>query len=179
MNNEQIWHEYRLKLLRFIRHHIHHPEDAEDILQNVLIKSLQKLDQLQSEENLQAWLIQIARNAIADHYRNKPKGDDTYIIESLAFPEPNIFQELANCLEPLINSLPDKYAKALTYCDLNGSKQADFAEQNQISHSAAKSQVQRGRALLAQKFQACCEFELNQHQKLTDFRPKTSACEEC
>ena len=44
-------------------------EEAEDILQNGLLKAVQRAGELQDDAKLTAWFYQLLRNAIVDHYR--------------------------------------------------------------------------------------------------------------
>ena len=68
---EQIWEVYRAKLLHFVKGRVKDPDTAEDILQDVFVKTIEKIDTLQSKEKLQSWLFQITRNSIVDHYRSR------------------------------------------------------------------------------------------------------------
>ena len=45
--------------------------EAEDILQNGLLKAVQRAGELQDDAKLTAWFYQLLRNAIVDHYRTK------------------------------------------------------------------------------------------------------------
>lgn len=181
MNSEKIWQDYRHRLLAFIRSHLRHPQDAEDILQEVFVKTLQNLHQLDKPENLQAWLYQITRNTIADHYRQLKPTEPPFDFEQIEAPEvdSDLYQQLSDCIQPFVGELPEKYAKAIKACDLEGRKQKDYALDNDLSHSAVKSQVQRGRELLTKKLQACCEFEINHRNELMDYRSKSKTCTQC
>ena len=52
-------------------------------------------------------------------------------------------QELARCLRPLIDQLPDKYRQAVTLVDLDGHTQVATARELGLSLSGTKSRVQR------------------------------------
>ena len=43
--------------------------EAEDILQNGLLKAVQRAGELQDDAKLTAWFYQLLRNAVVDHYR--------------------------------------------------------------------------------------------------------------
>ncbi len=73
-NVETIWKEYHHKLFGFIRKRVNDKFIAEDILQDVFIKILNKIDTLREDSKIQNWLYQLTRNAIIDYYRvNKIK----------------------------------------------------------------------------------------------------------
>ncbi len=96
-----------------------------------------------------------------DHYRRHP--DWAPLDQEPPAPEADqaeiAHQELAQCLRPLINELPEKYGLPLTLADLEGKSQQQVAEQLGLSLSGAKSRVQRGREKLRQKILACCALE--------------------
>ena len=45
------------------------PQDAEDLLQEVFLRIHRKSEALKQVDRLPAWLFQITRNALIDHYR--------------------------------------------------------------------------------------------------------------
>jgi RNA polymerase sigma factor (sigma-70 family) len=61
----------RRNLLRYIRSRISSSEDAEDILQDVLLQAVRSLSVTEPIDNLLAWLYTAARNRIIDWYRRK------------------------------------------------------------------------------------------------------------
>ena len=68
-STEVIWEECSLHLRRFILGRVHLEQDAEDVLQDVFVKIHNNLHSLKDEDKLEAWIFQIARNAIVDYYR--------------------------------------------------------------------------------------------------------------
>jgi RNA polymerase sigma factor (sigma-70 family) len=61
---------YGRRLGHFIRGRVNSPEDAEDILQDVWYQ-LSRLGDLETVENINAWLFRVARNRITDRYRER------------------------------------------------------------------------------------------------------------
>lgn len=166
MNNhniEQTWGDYRHLLYGFIRKRVPDDNSAEDIVQDVLITAVQQFDTLKEADKLRAWLYRITRNKIADYYRaQRPQ---TALDESLISPEQeddNALNELAGCIRPLINQLPDTYREAVCLSEIEGETQQHVAHQLGISLSGAKSRIQRGRKLLKQLLLQCCHVEMNQ-----------------
>ena len=104
-----------------------------------------------------AWIFQIARNAIADHYRRaavrreQPAGVDLTRLEpppAIESAPVELRSELAACLRPLVQRLPEPYREALVLTELDGLTQADAATRLGLSTSGMKSRVQRGRGQL-------------------------------
>ena len=58
MDIDTIWREYRQGLQRFLQSRIANPADAEDVLQDILIKSHQHLHTLSSQNSIKPWLLQ-------------------------------------------------------------------------------------------------------------------------
>ena len=62
------------RLLNFIRKRVPQDDDAQDILQDVFWQLIEAYRRLETIERVTSWLFQVARNKIADSYRNtKPK----------------------------------------------------------------------------------------------------------
>ena len=68
---EQIWNESSDRLGQFIRARVADPATAEDILHDVFVKFLSRLDEFREPAKVQGWLFLVARNAIIDHYRTR------------------------------------------------------------------------------------------------------------
>jgi len=156
---------------------------AEDIVQDIL-ERVQRTH-LAAISNVQAWLYRAARNAIVDHYRKRriviTLEDAHERIDRVAggrdTAEPvAALQELARCLRPLIDELPDDYRSAVTLVDLDGYTHHAAADAAGISTSGMKSRVQRGRQRLAALVQACCVIETASTGAITGYAPLGEAC---
>lgn len=68
----EIFDAYHEKIYRFIYFRTHHKETAEDITSLVFTKALEKIQQFNPQKgSFNAWLYQIAKNGIIDHYRSR------------------------------------------------------------------------------------------------------------
>lgn len=124
---------------------------ADDIVQDVFLKVYTRIGQLRDSGKLVSWIYQIARNTIADHFRQrrKPEPDDIDWEE-----QTNRLNECVSiCLRKLVHTLPEKYQEAFTLSDMDGISQTEIARRLGISYSGAKSRVQRARQLLRQKME--------------------------
>jgi len=61
----------RSRLLNFIRRNAPHPDDAEDILQDVFYRLVEANRLLMPIEHVTGWLFRVARNRITDLFRKK------------------------------------------------------------------------------------------------------------
>lgn len=70
----ELYDAYFKKIYAFIYYKTHHRETAEDLTSQTFLRALNKLADFDSSRGtFQAWLYQIARNGIYDHYRAMKK----------------------------------------------------------------------------------------------------------
>jgi RNA polymerase sigma-70 factor, ECF subfamily len=171
------WQDHKAQLRSYVSRRIDDADAVDDILQDVYIKASSNLHQLASKGSLNAWLYRIAHNTIMDFYRKRQQfealPDDLIAQEQEQEPSQQAHEELAQCLGPLIDELPEKYGIPLRLAELEGISQQDIADQLGLSLSGAKSRIQRGRVKFRQHMMACCDFEINQ-EGITDYSPKSS-----
>lgn len=170
------WDDLTTRLRPFIARRVA-PSDAEDVLQDVLLRMQRALPNLRDDERFGPWAYRVTRNAIIDHLRALARRealvsasdsdaheaadvDDEYPAE----------QELATYVAAFVSLLPSPYREALTLTELEGLTQREAAEMMDISLSGMKSRVQRGRQLLRDALEDCCRIAL-------DARGRVIACE--
>lgn len=163
-----IWEQFNAELKRFICRKVGHDDDhCEDILQELYLKIFINIGKVSEARNIRSYVFQMAHNAVMDHYRrtihNAPLAD-----KQLSEPggEEMLLKteyHLAECLRPMINTLPEIYRQALILVELEGLTQKEFAERTGISLSGAKSRVQRAREKLKEEIMRCCEYEFDKY----------------
>ncbi len=179
-STDKIWIAFHQKLLAFIKSRV--PEDvAEDLLQDVFLKMHQQIETLRDATRLESWLYRITSNAIADYYRSRPSTEKLpRQLEAAETEEGDLIrQELALCIEPMIDQLPAKYRDAVRLSELEGKSQGEVAALNNISLSGAKSRVQRGRARLKTMLQDCCTIEINRQNQPQSYERNDKDCKYC
>ena len=178
---EGVWDEFDSGLRGFIRGRVRDHHAAEDILQEVYLKIHAHIGGLRDEERVQSWVYQVARNAIADHYRrSRPTtvlGDVPYHPVDLADDE--AARALAGSVRRLVDSLPPDYREALILTEYEGLTQVQLAARLGISVSGAKSRVQRARSHLKAALLACCHFELDRLGGIIDYQARDACCVDC
>jgi RNA polymerase sigma-70 factor (ECF subfamily) len=184
MTTEEIWEEFHPRIKQFILKRIPDEHNAEDILQEVFLKIHARIDTLRDEEKLQSWMYQIARNVIADYYRQHKA--TVALSEALLLPdEPVVDDDVVKDLLPgvrtMVNSLPGEYRQALLLTEYEGLTQRELAERLGLSLSGAKSRVQRAREKLKAMLLDCCHFEFDRLGKIIDYQPRCACCtnQEC
>jgi RNA polymerase sigma-70 factor (ECF subfamily) len=176
-DTEEIWRTLSDRLRQFIRTRVSSPADADDILQSVFLRIHRNVNRLRRSDRVESWVFQITRNAIADHFRRTPHA--SLELDGLSAPlddeQPdNINTEVAGCLGVLVERLPEKLQRAVTMFEREGISQQEIALQESISLSAAKSRVQRGRKLLRELLEACCQFQFDRLGNILAWESGTS-----
>ncbi|MCG7497407.1 RNA polymerase sigma factor SigZ [Vibrio sp. Of7-15] len=181
MTIEQIWQEYQTALKAFLHSKISNPDDVDDLLQDVLIKTFNNLSTIKDTQSIKAWLFQVANNGIIDFYRAQGKLPTQESDFNTVFDESesSVQISLAQCIEPFINALPAENAELLRAIDINGKAQKQYALDNGISYSTLKSRVQVSRGKLKGLFEECCHFSLDKHGNIIDFDSKKGQCNHC
>lgn len=184
MTTEKIWEEFHPRIKQFILKRIPDEHNAEDILQEVFLKVHARIDTLRDEEKLQSWMYQIARNVIADYYRQHKA--TVALSEALLLPEEpvvddDVVKDLLPGVRTMVDSLPDESRQALLLTEYEGLTQRELAERLGLSLSGAKSRVQRAREKLKAMLLDCCHFEFDRLGKIIDYQPRCACCtnQEC
>lgn len=172
------WRELREGLLRFVRRRVRDEADAEDIVHDVLLRVHMHRDALRDESRFRGWLYGIARNAIIDHYRARRTTEPLDAELAADIPMAAALHELAGCVMPLVERLPELYREAVVLSEIEGYTQKQTAERLGLSLSGAKSRVQRGRARLEQLVHECCRIEFDSRGGVMEFqrRARTPDC---
>ena len=180
---EQIWKLLNARLKSFFLKRVSDEQVAEDLLQETFVRIHKKLDTIEDQQRIVAWVFQIARNLVVDHYRSKAKSAHAVERESFegaANEEENINELVIGWLPKMIAKLPDKYREAVELYELKGVSQQEIANHLGISLSGAKSRVQRGRKKLKSLLFDCCSFELDKRGNLIDYKQNSEeSCVEC
>jgi RNA polymerase sigma-70 factor (ECF subfamily) len=170
------WQQYKTLLHGYIAKRVPDRDTTDDILQDVLLKAYTNLNNVKSSGSITPWLYRIAANAIADFYRSRKQFDE--VPDDLAAPEPerDLIAELACCLQPLIDEVPEKYRAALMLSEIQGLNLQEVADRLGLSLSGAKSRVQRGREKLRERLHLCCEIEVGK-RGVIDYHPRRKNCD--
>lgn len=139
--------------------------EAEDILQNGLLKAVQRAGELQDDAKLTAWFYQLLRNAIVDHYRTRGarrRRDDALgtLVASLGeevAPAPKVWEaQLCGCLGSVVDTLKPQHAELLRRVDLNGESVQDAAKTLKMSPNNASVTLHRARKELRARLETFC-----------------------
>ncbi|NLS11872.1 RNA polymerase sigma factor SigZ [Vibrio sp. SM6] len=175
------WQAHKAQLRQYVSKRVKDIDAVDDILQDVYIKASTNLHQLKSQGSLKGWLYRIAHNTIMDFYRKHQPYDElpADLVAEEADDGLEAREELAQCLLPLIDDMPEKYSLPLRLAELEGVPQQVIADKLGLSLSGAKSRVQRSRVKFREKLMACCDVEIG-HDGFPDMTPKKKGgCSRC
>lgn len=168
-----LWLEYEQALKNYILKKVKDVDASNEIAQEVLMKVYNACCSEREIIKINSWLFQIAHNAVVDYWQKKKKLTNE-VPEVSHLAEDNVWDDLVEYVEPLIKLLPEMYAIPLHLSDIDGIKQVEIAKQLNIGLSAAKSRIQRGRALLQKEIQTCCIMEKDVNGRLSGISVKES-----
>jgi RNA polymerase sigma factor (sigma-70 family) len=127
-------------------------EQAEDVLQDSLVKVFSKLNDYKNEGVLEGWIRRIVVNACLDQIRKNAKflgdiqSDEVeYKLEHHSFITETL---MAEDLMKLIHRMPDGYRVVFNLFAIEGYSHQEIAQQLGITESTSKSQYLRARAYL-------------------------------
>jgi len=180
---EALWRESSARLRAWFERETGDPAEAEDLLQETFLRVHERLDTLQDAASLRAWVGTIARNVLVDHRRRRgPRASSAADEHELPAPEPadDLEAVVAGWLEAYLAELDPADATALRRVDLEGRTQAELAALEGLSLSGAKSRVQRARARLRERLEACCAFAFDARGGIVDFQRRGGGeCRNC
>jgi RNA polymerase sigma-70 factor (ECF subfamily) len=184
MDPAALWAEFGPPLRGFLARRVPPGVDADDLVQDVFVRVIRNLGSLRGTDRPEAWLFQIARNALRDSLRVRLRRDGRTDALDVDLPadgdasaERAAEAELAPCLTGMVQRLAEPYRTAILLTSLQGATQADAARQVGISISGMKSRVQRGRDQLRQMLARCCAIAVDVRGGVSDFHPhEPGAC---
>jgi RNA polymerase sigma-70 factor, ECF subfamily len=148
---------YQGPLLAYVHSLLGHLQDAEDVVQETLLRAHASIHQLRTPDSLWGWLKRIAHNAAVDTARTSArKGTPT---------DPSVIREIGECtpaggsdgadvvlsLEAIVNaieSLPETYRQAAIYHYLQEWPSAKIADTLGIDPAAARQRISRAGKML-------------------------------
>ena len=159
------WQAHEAELHGFLRHRLADPAAADDVLQEVFLKALRAGPGFCSLDSPRAWLFQVARNALVDRLRGARDAEPLQAHEQhLAAPEVEAgtpVDALSDCLVRVLSELRPEDADVLRQCDMAGSTQRAYAEQQGLSLPAVKSRLLRARQRLRERLSLVCRVRFD------------------
>jgi RNA polymerase sigma-70 factor (ECF subfamily) len=142
------------------------PQDAEDLVQETMLRAYRFLDRFEPGTNLRAWLFKILTNTYINRYRkaaSEPRIDSLDDSEELSLyryldneaasrggsVEAQVLDRFAeNDIKEAIEKLPPQYRITVLLADVEGFSYNDIAEITNVKKGTVMSRLFRGRRLL-------------------------------
>jgi RNA polymerase sigma-70 factor, ECF subfamily len=161
----QLIEQYSEKLFRVAYRFLGKKEDAEEVVQEVLLRVVEKIDGFKSESSIYTWLYRIAVNQSLTRIRGDKVKNTIYFEEKDPSFEDGIRKretadwsrlpddlfikkEFSDFLIECLEKLPEDLRAAYILKDIEGLKEEEVCETLEISKPAMKNRVHRARIIL-------------------------------
>ena len=172
--------KYKASIFALAYSRLNNFQDAEDVTQEVFLKSYKSLRTLRHWDNFVVWLrsvtINLCKNKIREQSRRRDKfslkDQNVEIIEKASLDSYREEQssswrnEALNSLDEALNSLPEQYRQILTLHYLGGMKGEEISKLLSISHDTVRQRLSRARAMLKEEVLAMISANY-EHQRLS------------
>jgi RNA polymerase sigma-70 factor, ECF subfamily len=143
------------------------PRDAEDLVQDALLRAYKFWDSFQQDSNCKAWLLRIVTNTFINEYQRKKRSrevldaataeqdaTDGVLVHAAArdkqSPEAALVERsISDDVQRALDKLPDDFRTAVILCDMQGLSYKEIAEIMECPVGTVMSRLFRGRKLLA------------------------------
>ncbi len=130
-------------------------EDAEDLVQEVLLRVRRGLESYQPG-SMEGWLSRIATNAFLDHVRRRrrrpeellPEEPDWVLPPTASADEVLASEVLPDDVQRALLRLPEDFRAAVVLCDVAGLPYQQISESLGVPVGTVRSRIHRGRAML-------------------------------
>lgn len=143
------------------------PADAQDLVQEALLKAFKAYENFEAGTNLKAWLFRILTNSYINIYRYKKRrpmevdvdNQDTMFLyhklrgstaaDITQSPEEEFLETVTDTdISDALISLPEQYKEVILLADVEGLSYAEIAEMLEIPAGTVMSRLHRGRKAL-------------------------------
>src|SRR5262245_2269418 len=141
--------------------------DAEDLVQDSLLRAYKFWDSFQQDSNCKAWLLRIVTNTFINEYQRRKRSrevldaataeqdaTDGVLVHTSAgdkqSPDQALLQaSVSDDVQRALEQLPDDFRTAVILCDMQGLSYKEIAEIMECPVGTVMSRLFRGRKLLA------------------------------
>lgn len=136
-------------------------EEAEDVVQDTMIKVWNARDRWHELDSIEAYSLTIARNLSLDRIKKMDNQNDSLeeqiterLDETSSTPSERMIQkDKLNIVRNIINELPEKQRSCLQLRDIEGKSYKEIADILSITEDQVKVNIFRARQTVKQRFQ--------------------------
>src|SRR6059036_1350431 len=137
--------------------------DADDLVQETMLKAYRAWDQYEKGTNAKGWLLTILRNAFINEYRRRTRHPETVDLDTIepysVFPELQDEDPQGTFFDRIvddevlraIDQLPEQFREAVVLSDVEGLSYEEIARVLDVPVGTVKSRLFRARRLLQGK----------------------------
>lgn len=134
------------------------PDEAEDLVQDVLLRVRRGLDSY-VPGSMEGWLSRITTNAFLDDVRRRrrrpveamPEDPERVLAGAPAADEALERSQLPDNVQQALRELPDDFRAAVVLCDVVGFSYDEIADSLGVPIGTVRSRIHRGRSMLKEK----------------------------
>ncbi|HMG17655.1 MAG TPA: sigma-70 family RNA polymerase sigma factor [Gemmatimonadales bacterium] len=139
------------------------PADADDLVQETMLKAYRAWDQYEKGTNAKAWLLTILRHAFINEYRRRTRHPETVDVDTIEpyavfsevqdeDPQGAFFDRIVDDeVLRAIDQLPEAFRETLVLSDVEGMSYQEIAGILEVPIGTVKSRLFRARQLLQGK----------------------------
>jgi RNA polymerase sigma-70 factor, ECF subfamily len=142
------------------------PSDAEDLVQDALVRAYRFYDRFEPGTNFRAWLFKILTNTYINSYRRKQgrpqessleNTEDFFLYNQIKSDANDVVNDVedtvldrlgADAIQRAIDQLPPQFRTTVQLADVEGLSYAEVAEATNVARGTVMSRLFRGRRLL-------------------------------
>jgi len=139
------------------------PNDAEDLVQDTIVKAYRFFSSYEKGTNAKAWLFRILKNSYINNYRKKSKQPNQVDYDEVATfyetirdertdtsdLEDKMYRELIDDdISSALEELPEDFRTVVLLCDVEGFTYEEIANMLDVPIGTIRSRLHRGRNLL-------------------------------
>lgn len=154
---------HRDRLYRLALGIVVHTAEAEDIVQDTMLRAWERRDEWGSIRNIEAWLMQICRNLALD--RKKKIVPEDFSETEYKHPSTDLgaaldARESLSFLSQLITQLPPPQDDIVRLRDIEGLSYQEIADQLSLSETQVRVYLHRARQKLREQYQQLQNYGL-------------------
>jgi RNA polymerase sigma-70 factor (ECF subfamily) len=151
--------------------------DAEDLVQDSLLRAYRFWDSFQQDSNCKAWLLRIVTNTFINEYQRRKRSreildaasaeqeaTDGVLVHAAAHDKQSperamVDRSVSDDVQKALDQLPEDFRTAVILCDMQGLSYKEIAEIMECPVGTVMSRLFRGRKLLAHALRGFAEQE--------------------
>ncbi len=144
------------------------PDEAEDLMQEALLRAFRAFHQFRKGTNFKAWILKIVLNTYINSYRKQKRApaidsmdgenfdqERSAVMADTSSPEQLAMDaRLSEEMKAAIDSLPEQFRTTLWLCEVEGLSYEEAADVMKVPLGTVRSRLSRARTMMKEKLEA-------------------------